>query len=139
VVARRLGATRFLALSAVSAIAGAAAMLFSYWDEAIPVIGASAAVSGQMAAAVPLMYGSNMGPRLAVRSNLSQVAALSLRRLFADARPLIFMALWLAITLLTGATGILAGEGNSIAWQAHIGGFVAGLLAFYGLNQGPVI
>jgi membrane associated rhomboid family serine protease len=141
VVARRLGAARFLLLSAFSAVAGAAAMLASYWGEAVPVVGASAAISGQMAAAVPLMYGSNAGPSVAMRSDLSFVPALSPKRLLTDRRPLIFMIIWLAITLLTGATGMVGGDGENIniAWQAHIGGFIAGLIAFYAFDQGPIV
>ncbi len=49
---------------------------------------------------------------------------------------LLFSAIWLAITLFSGATG-WTGNGfldeASIAWEAHLGGFAAGLAAFYGL------
>ena len=52
-----------------------------------------------------------------------------------------FTGVWLALTLVSGAAGW---TGNSfmseggIAWEAHIGGFVGGLLAFYGLAPRPV-
>ncbi len=37
---------------------------------------------------------------------------------------LIFTALWAAINLLTGITGLgMGGESGLIAWQAHLGGF----------------
>ena len=49
----------------------------------------------------------------------------------ADRRVIAFIVLWFALNYFLGA-GIfqVAGEDSSIAWQAHIGGFMAGLLLF---------
>jgi membrane associated rhomboid family serine protease len=42
---------------------------------------------------------------------------------------LVFTALWGAINLMTAVTGFgVGGEDALIAWQAHLGGFLAGLL-----------
>ncbi len=56
-VARRFGAIRFFLFLAVSAIAGAAAHLVTHVGELAPMIGASAAVSGAMAAAIRFAFG----------------------------------------------------------------------------------
>lgn len=140
VVARRLGAIRFLVLSGIAAIVGAAAMLVIYWGEVVPIMGSSAAVFGQIAAVVPLLHGLGGGSNPSTQSDLSKIPALSFGRLFRDSRALMFVAVLLAITLVTGITDVaFVEEGANIAWQAHIGGFIAGLIAFYGLDQGPVI
>jgi membrane associated rhomboid family serine protease len=137
VVARRLGAPRFLLLSAIAAIAGAIGSLLLHWGEDAIVVGASAAVSGVLAAAIPIMYGRGL-PAEAQRGDISQAHVLSPAELLRDRRALFFMALWLAITLFSGATGW---TGNSfaddfkIAWEAHLAGFLAGLPAFYWLDR----
>jgi membrane associated rhomboid family serine protease len=42
-----------------------------------------------------------------------------------------FLAVWFALNVVFGAGGIgVESEGASVAWQAHIGGFFAGLLLF---------
>ena len=42
-----------------------------------------------------------------------------------------FLAVWFAINLLFGLGSLsIAGYEQNIAWQAHIGGFLAGLLLF---------
>ncbi len=44
---------------------------------------------------------------------------------------LVFLGVWFLLNLLFGATSALTNlaEG-SVAWEAHLGGFVAGLLLF---------
>ena len=55
-MARRFGAVRFLAFFAVTAIAGAALHLVTHWGELLPMIGASAAVSGMMAGSLRFIF-----------------------------------------------------------------------------------
>jgi len=55
-VARRFGTVRFFAFFAVTAIAGAVAHLVTHQHEVAPMIGASAAVSGMMAAAIRFAF-----------------------------------------------------------------------------------
>ncbi|MGY3444681.1 membrane associated rhomboid family serine protease [Bradyrhizobium sp. USDA 4473] len=44
---------------------------------------------------------------------------------------LAFLAIWFGVNILFGATSLsLGGEDTVVAWQAHIGGFLAGLLLF---------
>jgi len=47
-------------------------------------------------------------------------------------RFLIFIGVWIALNGLFGfgSLPIAGGAGQEVAWQAHIGGFVAGLLLF---------
>ena len=45
--------------------------------------------------------------------------------------PLVFIVFWFATNLLLGYLPAIGGIGDGpIAWQAHIGGFLAGLLLF---------
>jgi membrane associated rhomboid family serine protease len=136
VVARRLGATRFFLHAAIAAIVAVAASLLLHWGETVFVIGASGAVSGQLAAAIPLMYGDGLSPAVAMRRDLSQIAPLRPMELITNRRALLFILIWFVITLYTGVTGMATpGESAAIAWEAHIGGFFGGLLAFYILDR----
>jgi len=132
-VARRFGPTRFFVFLAVSAVAGALAHLLTHQHEVAPMIGASAAVSGVMAAAIRFAFQSgsflslgNGGAEAAAR-----VPALPLSSALRNGRVLAFLAVWFGFNLLTGLGAIAIGtQVQSIAWQAHIGGFCAGLLLF---------
>lgn len=132
-VARRFGPTRFFAFFAVTAIAGAFAHLVTHQHEVAPMIGASAAVSGAMAAAIrfAFQHGSFLSFRRSDAETAARVPALSLIRSFQSSRVLGFLAVWFGLNILTGMGAIAVGASSqSIAWQAHIGGFVAGLLLF---------
>lgn len=134
-VARRFAAPRFLALLLVAAVAGAVVQFF--WDMAsfVPVIGASAGVSGAMGAAVRFVFRSNEEPRqIFDRARLEQayrLPALSLREIFTNRTALAFVVFWFATDLVFGLYPSLSGISDApVAWQAHIGGFLVGLLAF---------
>ena len=57
--------------------------------------------------------------------------ALSLTRALRDPRVLGFLAVWFGVNIIFGLGSIAIGtDGASVAWQAHIGGFLAGLMLF---------
>ena len=119
-VARRLEAGWFLAFYLACGIIGGLAYVASHPGSVVPAVGASGAVSGLMGAAlrfiVPAADRTRRGGRL--------VSLL-------DRRVLVVAALWFALNFLVGqgAFDALTG-GQPVAWEAHIGGFVAGLLLF---------
>jgi membrane associated rhomboid family serine protease len=61
----------------------------------------------------------------------AKVPALPLSRALRDGRVLAFLAVWFGVNIIFGIGSIGIGtEGATVAWQAHIGGFFAGLLLF---------
>jgi membrane associated rhomboid family serine protease len=132
-VARRFGPWRFLFFFALTAAAGAAAHLMTHAGEFVPMVGASAAISGYMAAAIRFAFQGG-GPLDLWRAHdmrSYQVPAAPLSVALVDPRILVFLAVWFGINFLFGLGSLsLAGEEQQVAWQAHVGGFLAGLLLF---------
>jgi len=141
-VARRFGPFRFAIFFLFAAIAGAVFHLAVHFNEGEPVIGASAAISGMMGAAIRFVF--QRGGPLARLYQTSQVAALRgdepgtyqipalpLREILRDPRVLVFLLMWFGFNFLFGKFSTeLLGMGQNIAWEAHIGGFLAGFLGF---------
>ncbi|MEM0908333.1 MAG: rhomboid family intramembrane serine protease [Pseudomonadota bacterium] len=130
-VARRFGAWRFWLFSLVTAAGGAGAHLFVHWGDTVPVVGASAAISGQMAAAARFVF-DEYGPlsfRFGGEAARYKRPARNLADTLSNKRALTFIIIWFAVNLIVGVGSSVAG-GVSIAWEAHLGGFVVGLLAF---------
>ena len=109
VVEREYGLAGFIVIFLCAAAAGAFAQTLAHGAVWIHMIGASGAVYGMMSATIYLMLTSNMEHRL--RRSLFLAAAL--------------MILNLIIGVLSNSTPIFS---HRIAWQAHIGGFLAGFL-----------
>ena len=132
-LARRFGAVRFFAFMAVTAAAGALAHLVTHEHAIAPMIGASASVSGAMAAAIRFAFvrGSFLSFNRGDADAAAKVPALSLARALRNPRVLGFLAVWFGVNIIFGLGSISIGaEGASVAWQAHIGGFLAGLMLF---------
>lgn len=132
-VARRCGASRFALLAAAAAVGGGAAHLLVHPLGVGPLVGASAAVSGMMAAAARFVFAPR-GPRIPGRDPWSDPASRPtqpLAELFRNRTAALFLGMWFATNLLFGLIATPLGVMDaSIAWEAHIGGFLVGLLLF---------
>lgn len=132
-LARRFGPFRFLTFLAVTAVGGALAHLATHTHEVAPMIGASAAISGAMAGAIRFAFqrGSFLGLRRGIGDEAAHVPALPLFAALRNPRVAIFLAIWFGVNIVFGLGSMtMGGQAQSIAWQAHIGGFLAGLLLF---------
>jgi membrane associated rhomboid family serine protease len=131
-IARRFGPARFLAFFAVTAACGALLHLFTHGGDTAAVIGASAAISGTMAGAMRFAFqrGGPLTPRREVASDPYRVPALPLLFVLTDPRVLGFIIIWFGINFLFGTGFTSLSGGQPVAWQAHIGGFLAGLMLF---------
>ena len=130
---RRFGAIRFFAFMTVTAAAGALAHLVTHEHAVAPMIGASASVSGAMAAAIRFAFvqGSFLSFSRGDADAAARVPALSLTRALRNPRVLGFLGVWFGVNIIFGVGSIAIGaDGASVAWQAHIGGFLAGLMLF---------
>jgi len=119
IVARRFGAPLFLLFFLVCGVIGAGLFLVFDWGGPEPVVGASAAISGLMGAGIRLLPG---------RFAWAQPGEAPLMPLLS--RPVLsFSAVWMVMNIVVGTLGLgMVPEGQSVAWQAHMGGYLAGLL-----------
>jgi len=130
-VAWRLGPLRFWLFFAITAAAGAATHLLTHAGEVEPVIGASAGISGFMAAAVRFAFQRGAPIGLLRGGEVYRTPAAPLLVALRDRRVVVFLVAWFGGNLLFAFTSVpFAGEGQVVAWEAHIGGFLAGLFAF---------
>jgi membrane associated rhomboid family serine protease len=115
----RMGPVRFLLFYL---LAGAAANFVHFIvnrDSTMPVIGASGAIAGVMAAYM----------RLFPRARIIMLVPILFFPLFFEVPALFFMLFWFLLQLVSGAASLaVAHSGEGIAWWAHVGGFVLGLL-----------
>ena len=117
-VARRMGTVRFFIIYVASSLGGALLFWSLHQGMMAPVIGASAAVSGLTGALVRFGFRRRANPA-DVSGPLSELT---------DRNVVIFVAVWFAMNLISGLLGIASGSDEpSIAWEAHVGGFLVGL------------
>ena len=132
-LARRFGAWRYSVFMLVMAAVGALAHLITHIAAPVPMIGASAAISGAMAAAMRFVFqrGGPLGLWPQNAGEAYRIPAAPLAATLRDPRFLLFLAVWLGLNVLFGLGTVSFGDdGQQLAWQAHVGGFFAGLLLF---------
>ncbi|MGC4025728.1 MAG: rhomboid family intramembrane serine protease [Mesorhizobium sp.] len=131
-LANRIGWVRFLIFWVVCGAAAAGLHYLVHPTEYVPLVGASGAIAGMMAATARYLFRVN-------RFSNSPAFAGPLLPIFSSLRSpqvLIFIVIWMGGNLLVGLLGA-PGVSNSIAWEAHVGGFLAGFLLL-GLFDRPV-
>lgn len=129
-VARRLGADQrgaagfygalvFFSLFMTAAAAGGATFLLFHWGEASVLVGASGGVSGLLGALTRFGFRRPSpfdDPRRLTGLNDRTVIALT--------------AVFFLTNLAVGFAPAMFAGGRAVAWEAHVGGYLFGLLAF---------
>ena len=114
-----LGRFKFLLFYLASGIGASLVHVIFNWNSVISVIGASGAVSGIMGAYLILF------PRARVRTLIILIIFVT----FADIPAFVFLLVWFVFQFF------LAGSGSSVAWLAHVGGFLIGVLLIKWLKK----
>jgi len=116
----RMGPLPYLIFYLICGIGSGAAEVAFSWGSHIPSIGASGAISGVLGAYIVLFPKSRI---------LSLVPLLIIWFLW-KVPAVIFIGLWFIMQFLSGviSLGAQSVSGGGVAWWAHVGGFLLGLL-----------
>lgn len=127
-VERRLGSLMYIAFYLVCGVLASAAQIFTDVNSIIPSLGASGAISGVLAAY--LVYFPQNKVRVLVGF-----------RYVTEVPALMMIGLWALLQFISGIGSITASaQTGGVAYWAHIGGFVAGLVLAFVLRafgRGP--
>jgi membrane associated rhomboid family serine protease len=115
----RMGKLRFLVFYFLCGILAGAVHVYFNPGSAVPTIGASGAISGVMGAYFVLYP----------RARVITLIPLLFYPLFVELPAYVFLGVWFSAQLLSGTAALAAAEeAGGIAFLAHVGGFVAGVL-----------
>jgi membrane associated rhomboid family serine protease len=112
----RLGHLRYLVFYVLCGLAAGASHLVLNWHSNVPTIGASGAIAGVMGAYL-ILY-----PRAKILTLLPIFFFFT----FVEVPAFIFLGIWFLFQFLIAAGS--AGQPGVIAWGAHIGGFLFGIV-----------
>jgi membrane associated rhomboid family serine protease len=112
----RVGTVRYLLFYLLCGFASGMSHLFINWHSQVPTIGASGAIAGVMGAYF-LLY---------PRSKILTLIPLFFFPYFVELPAFFFLGIWLILQFISAA-GTTA-QGGGIAWWAHIGGFLFGMI-----------
>lgn len=98
----------------------AAALLQTFIDQssAVPVLGASGAIAGVLGAYIFLFPGARVVTLVPIFFFISLV----------DIPAMVFLGFWFVSQLFSGLAAIGSEAAQGVAWWAHIGGFLVGLV-----------
>ncbi len=117
----RLGHRNYLLFYVLCGLGASFTHFYIYPDSTVPALGASGAISGVMAAYMILFPGAR----------ILMLLPIIVIPFFFEISAFIYLAYWFFMQLFNGTFNLLsANEGTGIAFWAHIGGFVAGLLLY---------
>ncbi|HUI30679.1 MAG TPA: rhomboid family intramembrane serine protease [Candidatus Acidoferrales bacterium] len=114
----RLGHGNYLAFYVLSGLAAAVIQLLSSVGSSVPTIGASGAISGVLGAYLVMF------PRAKIVTLLPIFFFFDI----IDISAFLFIGFWFFMQFVSGLQAIGLDTSGGIAWWAHIGGFVAGIL-----------
>ena len=112
----RFGHVKFLIFYLLAGIAATFSQYAASPESGVPNVGASGAIAGVLGAYIIMFPQSRVNVLLGGRSS--------------PCRPFVVLGLWIALQLVSGVGTIASTDESSggVAYMAHIGGFVSGLL-----------
>lgn len=113
-----LGSVRYFFFYFLCGLGAGTAQWFLGPASAVPTVGASGAIAGVLGAYALLFPGARV---------LTLVPVFFIFQLV-EVPAVLLLALWFLLQLLTGAVAPLNGGGTGIAWAAHVGGFLLGIV-----------
>jgi len=134
---RRCGAGRYLVLLAASSIGGAVFYAWMNPTALLPMIGASGAASGLMAAAAWFLFAPATWHQSGRLTQPHERPRELLGQMVLNRQVLVFLAVWFAANYLFAFIPLPGTMGAGIAWEAHMGGFLVGLAIFPFLDPVP--
>lgn len=139
ILARRIGAARFYLLALCGGLAGAFAYLAGHWGQPTPVIGASGAIAALMGAVMRFIFVAiDQRQGYLLREDPAAIPLMPLSVALTDRRIVVASALFIGVNLLALiGFGSFGSNVSAIAWEAHVGGYVFGLLAFGAFDVAP--
>lgn len=136
-VARRCGPWRYGLLGLIGAVAGGILHVAIDPLSTAPLIGASAGVSAMMAAAARFVF--QPPPSFLAGHPWQRVAHPPLQtipELLRNRTAVMFLGIWLVTNFVFGIISLpLGAESSTVAWDAHLGGFLAGFFLFPMLDR----
>lgn len=114
----RMGGMRYLLFYLLSGTAAALLQAFLYPDSAIPMIGASGAIAGVLGAYLVLYP----------RARIASIVPIFFIFTVIELPALIFLGFWFVSQLFQGWLALGGADMGGVAWWAHIGGFIFGLV-----------
>jgi len=112
----RLGHLRYLIFYLLCGLASGISHLIINWQSTIPTIGASGAIAGVMGAYL-ILY---------PRAKVLTLIPIFFLPYFVEIPAFFFLGIWLLFQFLSAAATV--GKTGGIAWWAHIGGFIFGII-----------
>lgn len=114
----RLGRARFILFYLLCGVGSAIVHVFFNRQSGIPCVGASGAIAGVLGAYMITFP----------RARVLVILPLFIIWEFIELPAIIVLGFWFLIQFFSGTAAISSAQGGGVAWWAHIGGFVFGML-----------
>jgi len=114
-VEARMGKLRYLIFYLLSGTAAALLQAFLLPTSQVPMIGASGAIAGVLGAYLVLFPNSRVASLVPILFIFTVI----------EVRAFIFLIFWFILQLYSG---LFAAQASGVAWWAHVGGFIFGMI-----------
>ena len=120
-VESRLGSGRYLLFYLSCGIAAALMQAYLSITSTTPMIGASGAIAGVLGAYLVLFP----------RSRIASLVPIFFIFTIVEIPAVLFLGFWFVSQLFSGWQSLLGADVNAVAWWAHIGGFLFGMITVH--------